>query len=52
MSDKPAIPTGFDMNGTPYRCRIHPVEVFLYTLCKVATGMTQVKLVDNYFGGG
>ena len=51
MSDKLAIPTGFNVNGTPCRYRIHPEEVFLFTLCKVATGMTQVNIVDNYFGG-
>ena len=51
MSDKLAIPMGFDVNGTPCRYRIHPAEVFLYTLCKVATEMTQVKIVDNTLGG-
>ena len=51
MSDKLAIPTGFNVIGTPCRYRIHPEEVFLFTLCKVATGMTQVNIVDNYFGG-
>ena len=51
LADKLVIPTGFDTNGTPCNYRVHPEEVFLYTLCKVATGMTQVQIIDNYFGG-
>ena len=39
------------MNGTPCNYRVHPEEVFLFTLCKVATGMTQVQIIDTYFGG-
>jgi len=31
--------------------QIHPEEVFLFTLCRLATGMTQVHIVDTYFGG-
>ncbi len=46
MSDKLAIPTGFNVNGTPCRYRIHPEEVYLFMLCKVATGMTQVNIVE------
>jgi hypothetical protein len=46
-----ASPTGDFCNGHPCNYRIHPEEVFLYTLCKVATGMMQVQIVHTYFGG-
>jgi len=31
--------------------RIHPEEVFLFTLAKLATGLTNIMIVDTYFGG-
>jgi hypothetical protein len=31
--------------------RIHPEEVFLLTLTKLATGLTNIMIVDTYFGG-
>jgi hypothetical protein len=31
--------------------RIHPEEVFLFTLTKLATGMSNHMIVDTYFGG-
>jgi len=31
--------------------RIHPEEVFLFTLTKLATGLTNIMIVDTYFGG-
>ena len=30
--------------------RIHPEEVFLFTLTKLATGLTNIMIVDTYFG--
>ncbi len=51
MDEKLAFPTGHFCNGHPCKYRIHPEEVFLYTLWKVATWMTQVQIVDTYFGG-
>jgi len=32
--------------------RIHPEELFLFTLTKIATGMSNQMIVDVYFGGG
>jgi hypothetical protein len=51
MQDKLAFPTGHFFNGTPCCYRIHPEEVFIYTLCKLATGLTQCQMVDFYIGG-
>ena len=51
MQDKLSFPTGHITNGTPCCYRIHPEEVFLFTLCRLATGWTQVHIVDTYFGG-
>ncbi len=31
--------------------QIHPEEVFLFTLTKLATGMSNHMIVDTYFGG-
>ena len=30
---------------------IDPEELFLFTLCKVATGRTNQSIIDEYFGG-
>jgi hypothetical protein len=46
----PFLPGTF-CNGHPYIYRIHPEEVSLFTLCKVATGMRQVQIVNTCFGG-
>jgi hypothetical protein len=51
MQDKLAFPMGHFFNGTPCCYRIHPEEVFLYTLCRLATGLTRCQMVDFYFGG-
>ena len=51
MEDRLSILTGHFTNGTPCCYRIHPAEVFLFTLCRLVTGMTQVHIVDTYFGG-
>jgi len=31
--------------------QIHPEELFLFTLTKLATGLTNIMIVDTYFGG-
>jgi hypothetical protein len=51
MQDKLAFWTGHFFNGTPCCYRIHPEEVFLYTHCKLATGLTRVQIMDLYVGG-
>jgi hypothetical protein len=51
MYDKLFFLTGHVYNGTPCCYPIHPGEVFLYTLCKLATGLTQVQILDMYIGG-
>ena len=51
LSTKLAIPTGHVFNGSLCCYRIHPEEIFLFTLCRLASGMTQVQIVDGYFGG-
>jgi hypothetical protein len=51
MHDKPAFPTGHIVNGTPCCYRIHPEDVFLFTLCRLASGMLQVHIVDIYMCG-
>ena len=50
MQDKLYFPTGHVYNGTPCCYWIHPEEVFLYTLCRLVTGVTQVQIVDMYIG--
>ncbi len=50
MQDKLFCPTGHVYNGIPCCYRIHPEEVFLYTLCRLVTGVTQVQIVDMYIG--
>ncbi len=45
MGTKIAIFTGH----TYYR--IHPKEVFLFTLTKLASGLNNHMIVDTYFGG-
>ena len=51
--DEELIPleTGDDVDGTPTRYLIHPEELFLFTLTKLATGRTNISIVDEYFGG-
>jgi hypothetical protein len=51
MQDKLSFPTGHFTNGSPFCSRIRPEEVFLFTLCRLATGWMQVHIVDTYFGG-
>ncbi len=51
MDDKLAFFTGHFYDGYACCYQIHPEEVFLFTLCRLATGMTQVHIVDTYFGG-
>ena len=45
------IPTGNTTRNSPCYYRVHPEEAFLFTLIKVATGLTNQHIVDNYFGG-
>ncbi len=51
MQEKLSFPMGHTFYGTPCCYRIHPEEVFLFTLCRLATGMRQVRVVDSYLGG-
>jgi hypothetical protein len=51
MQDKLAFLTGHFFNGTPCCYQIHPEEVFLYTLCRLATGLTRCQMVDFNIGG-
>jgi hypothetical protein len=53
MEEKLTFFTGHLKNDL-YPCcyRVHPEEVFLlFTLCRLASGVTQVHIVDTYFGG-
>ena len=43
--------TGFYVGNTACQYRIHPEEVFLFTLTKLATGRSNASIVDEYFGG-
>lgn len=43
--------TGHFVRNTPCRYLLHPEEVFLFMMTKVATGRTNQSLVDEYFGG-
>ena len=45
------IPTGHTTRNSPCYYRVHPEEAFLFMLIKVATGLTNQNIVDNYFGG-
>jgi hypothetical protein len=47
MSMKLAILAGYAKNSLPCFYRIHLKEVFLFTFCQLATGMTQVKVPDT-----
>ena len=49
--DKIPLYTGHMRNNTPCRYLIDPEELFLFTLCKIATGRTNQSIVDEYFGG-
>ncbi len=51
MQDKLAFLMGHVFNGTPCCSRIHPEEVFLFTLCRLATGMLQVRIMDTFISG-
>jgi hypothetical protein len=51
IQEKLSFPTGHAFYGTPCCYRIHPEEVLLFTLCRLATGMAQVRIVDTYLGG-
>ena len=44
------IPTGHSTRNSTCYYRVHPEEAFLFTLIKVATGLTNQHIVDNYFG--
>jgi hypothetical protein len=50
MQDKLAFPMGHMKNGHPCCYQIHMEEVFLFTLCRLATGFTQIHIVGNYIG--
>ncbi len=52
MEEKLAFFTGHLKNDL-YPCcyKVHQEEVFLFTLCHLATGMMQVHIVNTYFGG-
>ena len=39
------------MNGAEKCYRIDPEELFLYSLTRLKTGMSQEMIVDHYFGG-
>ena len=45
------IPTGHITRNSSCYYRVHPEEAFLFTLIKVATGLTNQHIVDNCFGG-
>ena len=45
------IPTDHTTRNSPCYYRVHPEEAFSFTLIKVATGLTNQNIVDNYFGG-
>ncbi|KAL9189077.1 hypothetical protein ACHAXT_011567 [Thalassiosira profunda] len=49
--EKVPLYTGHYSGNTPCRYLIHPEELFLFTLCKIATGGTNQSIVDEYFGG-
>jgi hypothetical protein len=51
MKEKLAFPMGHDKNGHPCYYQIHPEEVFLLTLCRLALGFMHVHIVDSYIGG-
>jgi hypothetical protein len=38
-------------NGAPCCYQIHPEEVFLFSLCRLAMGMLQVHIMDTYISG-
>ena len=43
--------TGHYHNGSPCRYMIDPEELFLFTLTKLATGLSNRFIVDEWFGG-
>ena len=45
------IATGHMVENTACCYRVHPEEAFLFTLIKIATGMTNQFIIDNYIGG-
>ena len=45
------IGTGHWSNGLEKFYRIHPEELFLFSLTKCKTGMTNEEIVDMFFGG-
>jgi len=45
------ITTGHLVGNTACCYPIHPEEAFLFTMIKIATGMTNQFVVDNYIGG-
>ena len=51
--DEDQIPlyTGFMSGDSPCRYFIHPEELFLFTLTKVATGRSNASIIDQWFGG-
>jgi len=49
--DKLRIPTGWFVGNTPCQYCVDPEEAFLFTMIKVATGMSNQFIVDNYIGG-
>ncbi len=48
MQDKLLFPIGYVYNGTPCCYQIHLEEVFLYALCRLAAGLTRVRIVNMY----
>jgi hypothetical protein len=48
MNSKLTFSIGNFYNRQVYCYRIHLEEVFLCMLCKVATGMTHVQIVDSW----
>jgi hypothetical protein len=51
MKDKLAFLTRHKKNSNPCYYRIHPEEVFLFTRCRLATGFSNVHIVDSYISG-
>ena len=49
--DKLRIPTGWFVGNTPCQYRVDPEEAFLFMMIKVAPGMSNQFIVDNYIGG-
>ena len=50
VADKVPLYTGYMVNNTPCQYLIDPEELFIFILCKIATGRMNQSIVDEYFG--